>query len=52
MEMFTIEEVLHRLWVLACKFDCVPTDSKFVCFSKGNKAAKLYNELMLKVAGD
>ena len=47
--MYTRREMLHELWKAACKFDGLPTDSKFVVFSEKNKAAKMYNDLVLQV---
>lgn len=31
------------LWAKACEHDEIPTDSKFVVFSDGNKFAEFYN---------
>ena len=41
---------IPALWQKACKADGINPKAKFVCFSKENKYAKLYNEAMLKRA--
>jgi hypothetical protein len=39
----TQQEIIASLWKKACEFDKIPVDSKFVVFSDGNRAARLYN---------
>jgi hypothetical protein len=35
-------------WRLACEYDGIDEDEKFVCFSPGNPHLKEYDELMKK----
>lgn len=39
-----IQNTVSLLWIRACQEDGIPTDSKFVQFSEGNKYAAFYNQ--------
>lgn len=41
---------LKQLWKLACEFDKIDPESKFVVFSKSNPWAKKYNDLAYVIA--
>ena len=45
-----MSKTLKDLWNDACREDGVDPSSKFISFSKGNKAAKRYNHAMLLVS--
>ena len=44
-----LNQIVKTLWKKACAFDKIPPDSKFVVFSDGNRAAKLYYAAVAKL---
>ena len=44
-----LKAVCRDLWRKACEFDGIPSDSKFVEFSEGNRFAEFYNKAMIQL---
>ena len=47
--IIAIRNTARVLWIKACEAEGVPSDSKFVVFSKENKFAEFYNIAMLRL---
>ena len=39
-----LKAVCRELWIKACEFDGIPSESKFVVFSDGNKFVPFYDK--------
>ena len=40
------KRLLKALWIKACRYDSIPVDSKFVCFSNDNPYVERYNKII------